>query len=212
MAKTLDEKLLFPAYDCAPGNLGWRGFSRNLLAHGGKDADDEGWSYADVYMGTDDGGVNGTALPGGAGAGGVNNTARKLRRKRLKGAQAFIVRHISHTLVIEQMTEPPCLGNGYECYEMLRRRCEQAPDTSDSNETKAEWQSITIANDIGVNENTVIELKTLLDAKAALIPNGEHRPTDDQTAVKMLECLRDSSSYFAVDALREINAVEGATT
>ena len=42
MAKTLDEKLLFAAYDCAPGNVAWRAFSRNLLAHGGKDADDEG--------------------------------------------------------------------------------------------------------------------------------------------------------------------------
>ena len=207
MAKTLDEKLLFPAYDCAPGNVGWRGFSRNLLAHGGKDADDEGWSYADVYMGTDDDGVNGTAIPGANNA--ANNTARKLRRKRLKGAQAFIVRHISHTLVIEQMTEPPCLGNGYECYEMLRRRCEQAPDTSDSNETKAEWQSITIANDIGVNENTITELQTLLERKNALIPVAHTRFTDDQIAVKILECVRDASSLFAVDAADEINAVEG---
>ena len=35
---------------------------------------------------------------------------------------------------------------------------------------RSEWQAVTIANDIGVNENTVTELLTLLEAKNVLIP------------------------------------------
>ena len=45
MAKTVDEKLLFPAYDTTPSFMGWRNFRRNALTHGGSYTDDDGWSY-----------------------------------------------------------------------------------------------------------------------------------------------------------------------
>ena len=51
MAKTVDEKLLFPAYDTTPSFMGWRNFRRNALTHGGSYTDDDGWSYADVFLG-----------------------------------------------------------------------------------------------------------------------------------------------------------------
>ena len=35
MAKTVDEKLLFPAYNTTPSFMGWRDFRRNALTHGG---------------------------------------------------------------------------------------------------------------------------------------------------------------------------------
>ena len=109
MAKTVDEKLLFPAYDTTPSFMGWRNFRRNALTHGGSYTDDDGWSYADHFLGDDDGGRNGTAIP--AANTKENNHMRKLRRKREKGAQAFLVRHTSNVLMHDKMAEAPYLGN-----------------------------------------------------------------------------------------------------
>ena len=134
---------------------------------------------------------------------------RRDRQKRLKASAAFICRHVSNVLIMEKMTEPPCLGDGYQCYLLLKNRCEQAPDTSEANKLKAEWQAVSIANDIGVNENTVAELQTLLERMNVLIPAAHGRFTSDEIAVKILECIRGASSLFVLKAAQEINATEG---
>ena len=79
-AKTLDEKLYFEAYDCRPGFAAWHRFRTNLLLHGGTFTDDEGWSYADHYLGVDDGGPNGAMPIIPAGAGVANVAARSCGR------------------------------------------------------------------------------------------------------------------------------------
>ena len=54
-AKTKDIKLDFTEYDCAPGYERWCSFEDDLRAHAGY-ADEYGFTYWNVYEGTDDGG------------------------------------------------------------------------------------------------------------------------------------------------------------
>ena len=115
--KTVDEKLLFEAYDATPNNARWRAFERNCVVHGGTVTDDEGWSFADVFSGAHDGGRNGTPIPNAApwnafatAAGAA--TARKCYRKRIKGAAAFLARHISNAAMHEKMAAPALQGVG----------------------------------------------------------------------------------------------------
>ena len=84
-------------------------------------------------VGDDDGGRNGTAIP--AANTKENNLMRKLRRKREKGARAFLVRHTSNVLMHDKMAEPPplpCLEMGSSAGSCLRHgaRCRPTPRTS----------------------------------------------------------------------------------
>ena len=45
-------------------------------------------------------------------------------------------------------------------------------DVVDTQDKQAQWQSITIAKDIGVNENTIMELDTMLTTINADLPLG----------------------------------------
>ena len=96
--KTVDIKLSFEQYDAVPDHKRWQSFRSNLLAHGGQ-ADDHGWSFTDVFLGLDDGGRNGAALPAAPGGNADERAQIRLRRKRLKGAATYLTAHISNVLV-----------------------------------------------------------------------------------------------------------------
>ena len=45
--RSIDIKLQFEAFDCAPGFAPWERYEAKLFGHGGS-ADDHGWSFTDV--------------------------------------------------------------------------------------------------------------------------------------------------------------------
>ena len=114
----IDNRLLFEPYDGVPNYERWEAFERDLFKYGGQ-ADDHGWSYADVFRGTDDGGAAGAALPTPPGDADERAMTR-YRRKRLKGAHLFLVRHISNKTVTDKLGEPPLLGDGEAAFAWLR--------------------------------------------------------------------------------------------
>ena len=126
---TNDDKLLFPQYDAVPGYESWVAFERQLIKNGGT-ADDHGWSYADVLTGVDDGGALGTPVPV-APTTQDDHTIVRLRRKRLKGAHLYLVRHISNTTITDRLSEPPLLGDGEAAFNWLRSRNRVVPDVDD---------------------------------------------------------------------------------
>ena len=207
MAPLYEDKLLFQAYDAVPGYEGWIAFERNLLKNGGT-ADDHGWSYADVFNGRDDGGASGTALP----AAPADNDERaivRLRRKRLKGAHLYLVRHISNKTVTDRLSEGALLGDGEAAFNWLRNRNRVNPDVQDHEKLQQAWRDVSIVHDVGISENTIIDLDSLLDEKNSLIPNAADRFTDDEKAEKLLRAIAAASSTFSESATRELNAVMG---
>ena len=117
----VEDKLSFEPYDAVPGYESWVKFERALIKNGGV-ADDHGWSYADVFNGVDDGGALGIPLPPPPHANADARAIARLRRKRLKGAHLYLVRHISSTTITDRLSEPPLLGDGEAAFNWLRNR------------------------------------------------------------------------------------------
>ena len=168
-------------------------------------------------MRTDDGAVDaaGNPMPGvaaipAAGGGNQGHSARTCRRKRLKESFSFIIRHIDNEDMKRTLTEPGLglLGDGPMALDYIRSRCRTAMDVVDTQDKQAQWQSITIAKDIGVHENTIMELDTMLTTINADLPPGSGY-TSDQICEKILREVGAASRIFQVTALTELNALEG---
>jgi hypothetical protein len=168
-------------------------------------------------MRTDDGAIDaaGNPMPGvaaipAAGGGNRGHTARTCRRKRLKESFSFIIRHIDNEDMKRTLTEPGLglLGDGPMALDYIRSRCRKAMDVVDTQDKQAQWQSITIAKDIGVHENTIMELDTVLTTINADLPLGSGY-TSDQICEKILREVGAASRIFQVTALTELNALEG---
>ena len=215
-SKTIDIKISFQQYNCQPGREEYDRFERNLFAHGGI-SDAEGWSLTECLMRTDDGAVDamGNPMPGvaaipAAGGGNQGNSARACRRKRLKESFTFIVKHIDNADMLRALMEPGLgiLGNGPLALDYIKSRCRTAMDVVDTQDKQAQWQSITIAKDVGVTENTIMDLDTVLMTISADLPVGLGF-TSDQTCEKILREIASASRLFQVTATAELNALEG---
>ena len=214
MAKTVDIKISFQTFNCQPGREEYDKFERNLFAHGGT-SDNEGWSLADCLMRTDDGAVDaaGNPMPGvtaipAAGGGNQGNSQRTCRRKRLKESYSYIIKHIDNPDVLRALAQAPYLMDGPLALDYIRSRCRTAMDVVDTQDKQAQWQAITIAKDIGVNENTIMELDTMLMTINNDLPAGISY-SEDQTCEKILREIAAASRTFQVTATTELNAREG---
>ena len=96
------------------------------------------------------------------------------RRKRLKESFSFIIKHIDNADMLRNLTNPVLglLGDGPLALDYIKSRCRTAMDVVDTQDNQAQWQSITIAKDIGVNENTIMELDTMLMTINDYLPPG----------------------------------------
>ena len=150
-----------------------------------------------------------TAIPA-AGGGNQGHSARTCRRKRLKESFSFIIKHIDNADMLRNLTNPVLglLGDGPLALDYIKSRCRTAMDVVDTQDNQAQWQSITIAKDIGVNENTIMELDTMLMTINDYLPPGSGY-TPDQTCEKILREIGAASRIFQITALTELNALEG---
>ena len=169
--RTVDIKISFPQFSCFPGREAYESFEANLEAHATR-CDDEGWSIADCLFRRDAGAVDAAGVPVptvpailAVGGGTAMEKQRRLRRKRLKESHGFIMQHIANADFVRIMTRPPYLQDGPRALDYIRSKCLVAMDTTDSQDKKEEWRAISIAKDIGANENTVM----LLDAKLTAV-------------------------------------------
>ena len=215
MTSTQDIKLLFPPYDCQPNQRRFDKFQNDLLASGGN-CDVEGWSLADCLQRTDAGAITplGAHAPGTGGiipanGGGVAmDRSRGLRRARLKKSFSHLILHIDHPEVKAVLSKAPYLGNGPVALDYLRQRCSTPGNTGQQQDMQMEWCSLTIKKDIGINENSLINLDLRLTSIGSEM-QPEYAYGNDVQCEKILREISNSSALFMVEALRELNAVEG---
>ena len=84
------------------------------------------------------------------------------------------------------------------------------PDVEDNEKLMQDWRDVSIVKDIGVSENTILDLETYLDDINRLIPNAADRFTNDQKAEKILRTIAAASRTLSESATKELNAPTGA--
>ena len=210
-----DIKTLFPLYDCQPNQRRFEKFYNDLLATGGK-CDTDGWSLADCLQRTDDGALTvlGAAAPGAGGViapnggGAPMEKRRGLRRARLKMSFSHLILHLDHPEVKAILSKAPYLGNGPLALDYLRQRCSTPGNTGEQQDKQLEWCSLTIRGNIGIDQNTLINLDLRLTSiNLEMLP--EYAYSGDVQCEKILREIASASQVFMVEAMRELNALEG---
>ena len=228
--RTVDIKLSFEQYDMMPGP-GGKKFMRNLFLYGGT-ADTQGFSYTDCFLRIDDFAVvNGAAitLPAPAGAvaapgagvpvppaGNAGQQAVALaqqyaaRKARLKQSFSFLCSHISDSSTLELLADPtsPLFHNGPDAYDWIMLQVIKPPSTGDLQDMQIEFWLIEIITDIGITANSITDSVKMLRVVNAEFPIAR-RFNDDQMAEKLLSMIEHGSKMFALEAKKELDAVEG---
>ena len=106
------------------------------------------------------------------------------------------------------LSKAPYLGNGPVALDYLRQRCSTPGNTGQQQDMQMEWCSLTIKKDIGINENSLINLDLRLTSIGSEM-QPEYAYGNDVQCEKLLREISNSSALFMVEALRELNAVEG---
>ena len=118
------------------------------------------------------------------------------------------MQHIANADFVRIMTRPPYLQDGPRALDYIRSKCLVAMDTTDSQDKKEEWRAISIAKDIGANENTVMLLDAKLTAVNDQLPIADQIP-GNEFAEQILRCIARGSRLFSESATAELNALEG---
>ena len=228
--RTVDIKLAFEQFDMMPGATGKK-FQRNLLLHGGS-ADTQGFSITDCFLRLDDYAVqNGqpTTLPAPAGtlaapgagipaapAGNAGQQAAAVaaqhaaRKGRLKQSFTFLCSHVSDSSTLELLGDPlsPMFHNGPDAYDWIMQQVIKPPSTGDLQDMIIEFWLIEIITDVGITANSIadsIKMLRVVNAEFPLV----RRFTDDQLSEKLLTMVEHGSKMFALEAKKELDAVEG---
>ena len=69
------------------------------------------------------------------------------------------------------------------------------------------WRDVSIVKDIGVSENSIMDLDALLDEKNALIPAINDRFSDDEKAEKLLRAVV-AAFYHQECAVGKIHSID----
>ena len=228
--RTVDIKLFFEQFDMMPGATGKK-FQRNLLLNGGS-ADTQGFSITDCFLRLDDYAVqNGqlTTLPAPAGvlaapgagvpavpAGNVGQIAAAVaaqhaaRKARLKQSFTFLCSHISDSSTLELLGDPlsPLFHNGPDAYDWIMQQVIKPPSTGDLQDMTIEFWLMEIITDIGITANSIADSIKMLRVVNAEFPLAR-RFSDDQLSEKLLSMVEHGSKMFALEAKKELDAVEG---
>ena len=228
--RTVDIKLAFEQFDMMPGATGKK-FQRNLLLHGGS-ADTQGFSITDCFLRLDDYAVqNGqpTTLPAPAGtlaapgagvpaapAGNAGQQAAAVaaqhaaRKGRLKQSFTFLCSHVSDSSTLELLGDPlsPMFHNGPDAYDWIMQQVIKPPSTGDLQDMIIEFWLIEIITDVGITANSIADSIKMLRVVNAEFPLAR-RFTDDQLSEKLLTMVEHGSKMFALEAKKELDAVEG---
>jgi len=228
--RSVDIKLAFEFYDMMPGAAGKK-FQRNVLLNGGN-ADTQGFSITDCFLRIDDYAVQngqpitmpppaGVLAAPGAGvpavpAGNAGQIAAALaaqhaaRKGRLKQSFTFLTSHISDNSTLELLGDPlsPMFHNGPDAYDWIMQQVIKPPSTGDLQDMTIEFWLIEIITDVGISVNSIADSIKMLRVVNAEFPLAR-RFTDDQLSEKLLSMVEHGSRMFALEAKKELDAVEG---
>ena len=226
-------KRLFETYDMVPGPKA-RQFVANLKLHGGK-CDAHGYSLIDCLLRADAGAVDAGGAPVGgvpmilvAGGGVAAETARRLRRARLKESYTYITSHICDRDSLLLFAEPPYFGVGPLVMDYVMANCVVLYDAVELSEMKARWTLVEIVSDVGVSENTIRDALKLLRSENALkfavirlmvrcvlvpttamIADIFTKPVDEETFYRMRDIMRNLAVWVP-EPTAKVNRLLGA--
>ena len=146
----------FEPYDCTPGEA-WDSFDERFMNWAAGIVDDRGSSVADYILDIDEGGagVGALAMPQGAA------DARKAiaaRQRRNKKAYGLLTQHITDPDHISHI-RLNFFQEGRLTYNYLQGECQLATTATRLRELNRKWDDIDMLADVGVDENTILNLQ-----------------------------------------------------
>ena len=199
-----DVKFEFDRFDCRPGEP-YREWRMALMNFCSIKSDESGSSWADHLMDIDMGGAGPGAPPYPSGA--QRDKMIRLRLSRSKNSYGMIVKHISDTDLVKILWTN-FFGNGQLAFNYLNTLYDTPVRRQDLRDLDRKWTDVNIVNDLGINEDSIMNFTKLLSRL-----NGErpvaNRHNDDELTEKILECIADSSRHFHELAMIEYNALPG---
>ena len=169
-------------------------------------SDESGSSWADHLLDVDMGGAGPGSPPIPAGPQGMKMI--RLRLARSKNSYGTIVKHINDADLVKILATH-YFGNGQQALNYLNTLYDTPVRRQDLRELDKKWIETNILNDIGINEDSVMNFAKLLTRM-----NGErpiaNRHNDNEMTEKLLECIADSSRHFHELAMTEYNALPGS--
>ena len=201
----------FTPFDCTPGPK-YRIWRRDLF-NAAATPDDSGSTIAEHFDDIDMGGAGAgaPAMPGGGGAAALAQDLAKMQRLRLgrsKRAYQLIVKHITDEDVKAVLANDH-FQDGQAALAYMDLNYDRPLERSELRELNRTWDDISIIQDVGVREDTLPRLLTVLRRA-----NGErpaaHRHNNNTIAEKVLECIADASTRFSKSATDELNKPAGS--
>ena len=179
-------------------------FEERLLNAASSEADERGWSLADHYLGTDEGGPRGPVFPPANAANQAGTKARSLYRARQKESYGLLTKHVLDADHITEMKNS-YFQDGLGAFTYLQMACFRPVSMLRLREMNKDFDNIDIVHDIGIGPNTIKLL-----CKRIRTTNGKrpvaNRKTADEMAEKLLECIFTTSKHFSEGAIIEYNA------
>ena len=196
---TLDIK-----YDCHPtdGTPGedFERFKVNAM-NAASQADKRGYSLAETWLGTDEGGpaAGAPALPVNPAA--VVVEATNARRARLKNAYRFITRHCLDAEMNEYLYNHH-FNDGHTAWQYLNGQLSAAMTPLRLRELTHQWDNVNIITDIGVDEWSLQKAAKRLRTLNAKRPLA-NRFDENKLTERFLELIMDASKHFHIEATTE---------
>ena len=197
---------VFEPYDCTPGEK-WEAFLERLMNYCTNQVDDRGFSIADHILDIDEGGAAPGAFPMPPQPAELRK-ATFARNKRIKRAYGIITQHITdpdHITTIRQNH----FQDGQATFNYLTAHCQLAMTQSRLRELDTQWNALDLLTDVGVSENTVLDLVKKIKVMNSKRPFAQ-RKTNDQMAERVLELIMDTSKHFQETTTTEYNAPVGS--
>ncbi|KOO53388.1 hypothetical protein Ctob_016313, partial [Chrysochromulina tobinii] len=98
--------------------------------------------------------------------------------------------------------------NGPDAYDWIMQQVIKPPSTGDLQDMTIEFWLIEIITDVGISVNSIADSIKMLRVVNAEFPLAR-RFTDDQLSEKLLSMVEHGSRMFALEAKKELDAVEG---
>ena len=131
----------------------------------------------------------------------------RLRLARSTNTYGIIVKHINDSDLVKILATK-FFGSGQEAFRYLNTVYDTPVRRQDLRELDRKWIDTNIISDVGIGEDSVINLAKLLTRM-----NGErpavYRHDNDELTEKLLDCIADSSRKFHELAMTEYNALPG---
>ena len=131
------------------------------------------------------------------------------RTKRIKRVYGVITKHITDPDHIITTIRQNHFQDGQATFQYLLAACQLAMTQSRLRELDRQWADLDLITDVGVSENTVLDLLKKIKVMNSKRPLGA-RKTNNQMAERLLELLMDSSKQFQETTTTEYNAPVGS--